>query len=137
MAQLPAFEEIEHTADLALLIRGATLPELFANAARAMFLQMTDLESIQPLVTRRVRLSGVDVESLLVGWLNELLFLSDTRHEVYTDFDIRSLSAQALKATVRGGPSRGETRMIKGATYHNLAVRAGPQGFEATVVFDV
>ena len=137
MEQRPAFEEIEHTADLALLIRGATLPELFTNAARAMFLQMGDVESVQPVVTRRVKVSGVDIESLLVAWLNQLLYLAETRHEVYTDWRIHFLSAFALRATVRGGPASGQITLIKGATYHNLAIEAGPQGYQATVVLDV
>ena len=33
---LPPWEEVEHTADVALLVRGVTLAELFANAARGM-----------------------------------------------------------------------------------------------------
>ena len=137
MVRLPAFEELEHTADLALLIRGATLPELFVNAARAMFAQMTDREPGQPAVTRRVRVTGIDVESLLVAWLNELLFLSETKREVYSGFQIHSLSARELRATVNGGPSVEVNLLIKSATFHNLTVEASPEGFQATVVLDV
>ena len=137
MGGRPAFEEIEHTADLALLIRGATLPELFANAARAMFQQMSEQEPAAPRVTRRVRVTGVDVESLLVAWLNRLLSMSETRHELYTDFDVHFLSALALRATIRGGSSSGQTTLIKGATYHHLTVAESAEGFQATVVFDV
>ena len=36
-------EEIEHTADLAIRVRGRDLSQLFANAARGMFGLMADL----------------------------------------------------------------------------------------------
>jgi hypothetical protein len=57
--QAPArrFENLEHTADLAIRAYGATLPEVFANAAYGMFAQMADLASIAPSVRRRMRLT--------------------------------------------------------------------------------
>ena len=39
-----AIEELEHTADLSIRVRGRDLAELFVNAARGMFGLMADLE---------------------------------------------------------------------------------------------
>lgn len=131
------YEQVEHTADLALRIYGQTWRELFANAAYAMFSQLTDLQRIAPLLQREVKVEGVDRESLLVNWLNELLYLQDTRGEAYVAFEIHRLSQRLLQATVRGARTEDMHGIIKGATYHDLAIHRTPRGYVVTVVFDV
>ncbi|NLE76562.1 MAG: archease, partial [Chloroflexi bacterium] len=71
------FEETAHTADLALRLQAATLPGLFAAAARGMFSLMADLTPVQPRVKRALEVTGLDAEMLLVEWLNELLYLHE------------------------------------------------------------
>jgi SHS2 domain-containing protein len=131
------FEQLEHTADLALRIYGRDLRQLFANAAYAVFSQLADVEHIVPTVQHLVRIEGTDHESLLVNWLNELLYLHETQGQVYSVFDIHELSPQSLRATVRGEQSEDIHTIIKAATYHDLAVNETPEGFVATVVLDV
>ena len=131
------FELLEHTADLAIRVRGGDLPELFANAAYAMFCQLADLERLTPSMMRQVVVQGWDHESLLVNWLNELLYLHETRGEVYTDFQVEALTPQRLQATVRGVPTAEVRTIIKAATYHGLSITETAEGLEATIVFDV
>ena len=67
------FEEIEHTADWALRVRGHDLRELLVNAARGMSrLLVPDLTVISTDVERHFELDAFDAESLLVEWLSEL-----------------------------------------------------------------
>ncbi len=131
------FEEVEHTADLALRIHGRTLRELFANAAYAMFSQLADLDRIVPTVTREVTVEGIDYESLLVNWLNELLYLQDTRSEAYASFQIHRLSRRQLQATVCGGKTESIHTLIKATTYHGLSIDKIQGRYTSTVVFDV
>jgi len=137
----PFFEQLEHTADLALRIYGRDLRELFAHAAQAMFSQVADMTCTSKpgdaTVQRQVAVQGLDYESLLVNWLNELLYLHETQREVYTVFNIVQLSLRRLKAVVRGGPSQAVHTMIKAATYHQLAIERTAEGYAVTVVFDV
>jgi SHS2 domain-containing protein len=133
----PRYEQIEHTADLALRIHGGDLHELFANAAYAMFSQLADVGQIRPVVQELVNVEGTDYESLLVNWLNELLYLHETQNHVYSDFDISELTQQVLKATVRGEQTTDVYTIIKAATYHDLTVCRTADGFTATIVFDV
>jgi len=84
-----------------------------------------------------VEVQGSDSESLLVNWLNELLYLHETEQQVYTDFDIQELTSTCLKATVFGGETQEVQLIIKAATYHNLSIRQTKSGYQATVVFDV
>ncbi len=134
---MPRYEQLEHTADLALRIYGQDLSELFANAAYAMFCQLADLEHIGLSMQRHVRVEGTDYESLLVNWLNELIYLHETRGEVYSSFDIHELSPQGLQATVSGERSEDIHTIIKAATFHDLAIHGTDSGYEATIVLDV
>jgi SHS2 domain-containing protein len=137
--QSPArrFVNLEHTADLAIRAYGATLPELFANAAYGMFAQMTDPASIAPTVQRRIELRSLDRESLLVDWLNELLYWRETADETYAQFDVQQLSPRHLRAVVRGGRGVPVSRPVKAATFHRLKIEETPEGYAATIVFDV
>ena len=131
------YEHIEHTADLALRIHGRDLEELFANAAHAMFSELADLRVVAPDVRHSVHVDGADHESLLVNWLNQLLFLHETRGEVYSGFDIHELTSKALRATVRGEHSEDVRMIIKAATYHDLAILDTGQGYVVPIIFDV
>jgi len=131
------FEEIEHTADLALRVYGQDMRELFANAAYGMFAMMAEPSLEGPTREREVSLEAMDSESLLVDWLNELIYLHEVERETYSQFNIQTLSPTKLKAHVIGGPTRIKTKAIKAATFHDLAIKETANGLVATIVFDV
>jgi SHS2 domain-containing protein len=131
------FEEVEHTADLALKVHGHSLKEVFANAAYGLFSLMADLENLAPSVSRAVHLEAPDRESLLVDWLNELLYLHEVEEEIYTRFEIEALSSTALSAIVWGAQIAASKLAVKAATFHDLEIRETEDGYLATVVFDV
>ncbi|MFQ6057888.1 MAG: archease [Anaerolineae bacterium] len=131
------FEEIEHTADLAMRVYGRDMRELFANAAHGMFALMARPSSSGPPRQRQVELEGSDYESLLVDWLNELIYLHEVEGETYTRFIIQELSPAELRASVEGGPTARKTKAIKAATFHNLSIEETAEGLVATIVFDV
>lgn len=133
---MKAFEEIEHTADLAFCAYGRDAAELFANAARGMFtLEGGGLPP--PQRERQVAVEGVDRESLLVNWLNELLYLQERHGEVYSEFKIEEISATNLRARVGGGAREEMRRRIKAVTFHDLQVKQTAEGWQATLVLDV
>jgi len=132
------YEEIEHTADLAIKAYGRDIKELFANAAYGMFSAMgIDLEAIKPTLRREVRLEAPDREALLVDWLNELLYLHETEGEIYADFDIHALSETELRANIMGTKGNGAKIVIKAATFHNLEIARMEDGYAVTITFDV
>jgi len=131
------FEEVEHTADLALKVHGHSLKEVFINAACGLFSLMADLENLAPSVSREVHLEAPDHESLLVDWLNELLYLHEIEEEVYTRFEIETLYSTALSATVWGTKTKASKLTVKAATFHDLEIRETEDGYMTTVVFDV
>ena len=80
------FEEVEHTADQAFRVQGQTFAELLENAARAMSSLDRLGPSGKPSVVRTIEAEGIDRETLLVNWLNEFLYLEQTRGEAYDRF---------------------------------------------------
>jgi SHS2 domain-containing protein len=82
------FEEVEHTADWALRVRGRDLSQLLTNAARGMsYLLVSEVAAIPSQVERRLVLDAMDAESLLVAWLSELAYWAEAELLVF-----RSLS---------------------------------------------
>ncbi len=137
MTSEPDFDEIEHTADWAIRVRGATLPDLFVSAAVGMYSLMADLSAVKPAFERTVEARGMDAEALLVKWLNELVYRTEMDGEVFCQFQIDSFEPTHLRATVRGDRGIPLKKEIKAVTFHNLRIESTEQGYEATIVFDV
>jgi SHS2 domain-containing protein len=131
-----AFEE--HTGEVRLRVEAPTLAGLFEEAARGMAELMLDAgveTAEEPGET--VRIVAKDREALLVDWLNELVFLSETRKRIYTDVRVDVASDTVLEATVRGVFPETLGTAVKAATLHGLAIEESPGGYAATVVLDV
>jgi SHS2 domain-containing protein len=131
------WQEIDHTADLALRIWGDSLTDLFAQAARGMFDLAVTCDATGVKVERHLALEAPDVEALLVDWLNELLYLSEIDNVAYLAFEFVACTSTQLRARLFGLPILERRRAIKAATYHNLEVVAREAGLETEVVFDV
>jgi SHS2 domain-containing protein len=131
------FEEIEHTADIAIRVWGHDLGALFSNAAYGMAYQLADPDEVGLSVERSVELDAYDVETLLVSWLGELLYLGEREECVLTDFDLHEITPTRLRATVRGGPVREHRRHIKAVTFSDLEIVHNDEGYETMIVFDV
>ena len=92
------FEIIDHTADVGIIAYGADISQAFANAARALFSLITELDNVAETLHRDIEVTAPDQESLLVEWLNELIYLFDVEHILFKRFDITSLNHTQLKA---------------------------------------
>lgn len=69
----------EHTADAKFQAYGKSLEEAFMNAALAVASLMWDWQKIEPQVNRPIRSKGRDLKQLLVNFLEEVLFLFETK----------------------------------------------------------
>ncbi|MEE8392361.1 MAG: archease [Anaerolineae bacterium] len=131
------FEEIEHTADIAIRVWGRDLAELFANAAYGMACQLADPDAVKQTNEHQVELDAYDVETLLVSWLEELLYLGEREECVFTAFDMIQITPTQLRAIVRGGPVEEHGAHIKAVTFNELEIVRTDAGYETTIVFDV
>ena len=134
------FEIVDHTADVGIIARGADMSQVFANAARALFSLITELDDVAEVLYRDTELTAPDEESLLVAWLNELIYLFDVENIVFKRFDITELSHTRLKARSYGekvDSSKHKLKVgVKAATYHMLKINRS-DGCQAQVLFDI
>jgi SHS2 domain-containing protein len=131
------FEEIEHTADIAIRVWGRDLPELFINAAYGLASVLADIEDVVPTVKLAVELEADDLEILLVNWLSELLFVGERDNLVFTRVDSLQIAPNGLTASVRGGLVQEQRSHIKAVTFSELQITHTNEGYETVVVFDV
>ena len=138
---MAGFQETEHTADWAFSVQGRDLRELFVQAAQAMFQlqgQPSNAQSNAQLShVRDVQVDGFDRETLLVNWLNELLYLQEMNNETYANLEIREISDTHLTARLHGQSGQPNRRLIKAVTFHGLKVEQNDGGWRATVIVDV
>ena len=134
------FEIVNHTADVGIIAYGADIRQAFANAARALFSLITELDDVSEVLHRDIEITASDQESLLVEWLNEFIYLFDTEHILFNRFDITKLNHTQLKARNYGEKvDRSKHKLkigVKAATYHMLKVDQG-NGCQIQVLFDI
>ena len=141
---------IEHTGDLAFVAYGKDVRELFENAAFALFDVYVDIskvhEETERLIDIRVEAEGgkteePDYEQLLVKWLNELLYLSETENLLFKSFRVESIVDGELKALACGEEFDPERHVVltplKAVTYHRIEVVREPDRWHARVVVDL
>lgn len=134
-------EVFEHTADIGLRVRAATLNELFAEAAVGLFsVIVANLDAVRPVQEITFQIEGSQLDDLLFDWLAELLFTLDTRRLLFSRFEVE-VRPDGLRAVAHGEPidrARHELDMeVKAITYHGLKVEPVSDGYQAEVIVDI
>ncbi len=143
------FHRIEHTADEGIEWSAESLEGLFETGAGA-FAELVAGEAGEPEedLERTVEVAGTDLPDLMVRFLHELLFLFETRSEIYPAVEVRQVEARSggnearLTATLKGrrfdAVKEEGGLVIKAVTYHGLLVeRETDRTWRARVLFDV
>lgn len=131
------FRYLDHPSDVGIYAFGKTKKELFENAAFGMFSLMADLDQVENKLSFKVTVTGDDLESLLVNWLNELIFHGDSKKILLRTFKVEKITATRLEAEVSGEKidlnRHSIYRPIKAATYNQLQIRPD----RTKIIFDV
>ena len=137
---------IDHTADAAVEIVAATREELLSEAARALAdLLVDDAASLEAETSFAVEIAAEDMESLLVDFLNELIFRFDRDAMLPAHARAEMLEVVPDEARARveiGGVAYDRDRHsirteVKAATFHDMRIEDTPAGFRTVVVFDL
>jgi SHS2 domain-containing protein len=135
------FEEIDATADLGIIAYGDDLKSLFSNAAEGLMSLMADINGIAESKSLNINITAKDREGILIKWLNEIIFLKDTRGFLCKKFTIDYLDDNNLKADIYGeayDPERHQLLSgVKAATYHNLKIEKIDSRWQVRIIFDV
>jgi SHS2 domain-containing protein len=132
---------LEHTADMGIAASGATLEELFAEAACGLMEIIAGAAAGSVREERAVTVTGGDPGELLVNWLNEVLYLFGTRGFFPVDFEVEEVAGNRLRARVGGEPfdplRHAVEREVKAVTYHRLLVEKTNGLWHARVYVDL
>ena len=135
------FELVDHTGDLGVRVFGESLSQLFEQAAHSLTFILTEPETIHLKETRKIQLEAKTDEELLITWLNELVYLFETKGLLFKTYDVLSVHAHHLEALAQG-ESYVEGRhpiktTVKAATYHQLKIENHQGVWTAQVIFDL
>ncbi|HBY58168.1 MAG TPA: archease [Candidatus Atribacteria bacterium] len=138
------FEIIEHTADIGIVAYGKNKKEVFINAAKGMFDIITGGNiTLKEDFYDKIELEADNLEGLFFVWLNELLYISETKLVILNKFEIKDLSNNKISVEVRGMTinqlDRKIEKEIKAVTYHRLEIKKDEESglWRAQVIFDI
>jgi SHS2 domain-containing protein len=132
---------MDHTADVGIQVFGADLADLFEKAGLALFDVICELKDEKVDETVQLAVDGDDLPDLMVNWLRELLYLWNGKEQLVKTIAIRSLTETAIGAAIGVEAFKPERHRIlheiKAVTYHRIQVEPTPNGYAATVIFDI
>lgn len=134
-------EFFDHTADMGVRVRAPSLAELVPVATKGLYSVIGQIVCGDPLEDVLIHLQGENPEIVLRDYLARVLLLFETKQTQLlnfkrVEFDHRALLVHAESALVDHAHSV-YYREVKAVTYHELAIRETPDGFEATFIVDI
>lgn len=135
---------LPHPADGKFRAFGATLEEAFVNAALATASLMWDWLPIRSATSFPVRARGRDLEQLLYQFLEEILFLFETKNFLLASVEDMKIekdeSGFRLQAVFRGDDAKNSVDIfgvVKAITYNEMKIEQDCGGWSIQVVVDM
>jgi SHS2 domain-containing protein len=136
---------LDHPSDVYVEVKAKSLEEAFALSGMVVYEVMTDVSRVRKEEKVEVAVKGFDLYSLLYNWLEELIYLFDSKgflgSEVKVEEVVREDDGFRLKAIIIGeryDAGRHESKTaIKAATYHLMEIKREDNVYVARFVLDV
>jgi SHS2 domain-containing protein len=131
------FREIEHAADWEIEVWAPDLPGLFIEAARGLYvLSGTKLNQFDEGTSYEFEIPFTNPESILVAFLNELLFQSEHNWIGITNLEL-DINDSRFQARGLALPLLSKNEDIKAVTFHHLEIKQVSSRLETHIIFDV
>jgi SHS2 domain-containing protein len=136
-------ETFDHTADLGLRVRGSDRDDLYRTAAEGLFdTIVSNRDAVRAQDRESVSLVADSPAELLVAWLNELIFRCETRHRLYSRFDVHvAADGLSVHAEIGGEPIDRDRHVldheVKAVTRHGLSLDQRDGGWVAEMILDI
>lgn len=139
---------LDISGDIGLSARGNDCREVFEHIGTGLYGLMTDIRRVNERHERHFRVEADSPESLLVRYLNELIFLFESEGIVGRTVRVDHFSGcssggrpYTIAGTILGepfSPGQHEQRLlVKAATYHKLRLEEHNGSWSAEVIFDI
>lgn len=117
----------EHTADIRLKVLAGSFAGLFSESMHAMNAVSCPVY-LPKTVEHSVAVDSQDRLSLLVDFLNELLYLGQVHHEAYDELRITAINDTRFEGIVKGQQITGMGEEIKAVTWHEASLQERADG---------
>jgi SHS2 domain-containing protein len=120
-------------------IHAQTLEALFSDACEALMTVIYG-SSRKGIIKREIAVSSSDIDSLLLDFLSEILFISEVERIVFSKAVVH-IDGQNLSAELEGESFSKKIHAkgteVKGISYSGLSIRHDANGYMVDIVFDV
>ncbi len=136
------YKFLEHTSDQLVEVEAKSVEELFEDSAKAFFDTIVDISRVEPKEEFEIELTANNVQDLLYRFLNELLYLFDTKKAVFSkfkaEFDEENLTIDVKMWGEYFDPKKHSPKYeIKAVTLHNFEVKEENGIWKARFLFDL
>lgn len=137
------FEIIPENGTVKLSVWGKTLEELFQNSVRGVASYLVEgageSASAGAEQTHAIRIEAVDIHSLLVDCLSEVIAQSDIYNSVFPNIAFGTFGENFLEGEIVGTPVEHFDNEIKAVSYQEVDIKKNPATgyFETTLVLEV
>ena len=143
MTDVRGFQCMDDRGPIRINAWGKTVNELFCNSLRGMAatMQPTILTAGEKAkkVKQFLRVEAVDLNTLLVEFLSEVIGRSDIHNLIFTNVTFKHIGENFLEAELSGVSSDGQELEIKSVSYHDVDIKRNQASglYETTLEFDV
>ena len=135
--------------DLAFEANATTLSGLFKACAQAVAESSASPKTIAARINKKIQLKNTDIEKLLFDFLDELIYVKDTKGMVYRKVDVSVTQNKKTKMWQATSTVHGDTidrsgkkkqdllHDLKAVTLHRFSVKKEKNGWKAFVVIDL
>jgi len=135
------YKFLEHTADVKFLASGKTIEEAFVSCFEAMKETICEKKVIEMKKQKKIKIKADDLESLLYKFLEEFLFLLDSKGFLSSRIEDMKINAKKfeLSAVVFGDDAKNYSfsNDVKAVTYNGMFVKKERGNWVCQVVLDV
>lgn len=135
------FEIFPHTADIGIRVYGETLKELFENAGEGTLFLMREDSEIEIKEEIPFELEASFTELLLNKFLNEFIYLFDSKFFIIKNFEIDEFNENYIKGKFFGETFDDEKHKIKYAikacTLEDMVIEKVDNLYKVDIIFDI
>lgn len=135
LSPFPDFEEIPHKADAAIIAYGCSLPELFSHAALGLYQILGSAGESHYEIEDVIVLQAPDVETMLVSFLSELVFLAEKG--IKAEISELEINNNIIRARIHKLSDQSFSNVIKAVTFNEMKVIKKDGFFQTRIVFDL
>jgi len=141
MTEQAGYDYFDVEADMGVHAWGPTRAEAFARTALGVLALVVAPDGVEAREHREVRAQGETLETLLVSWINECLYVHEIEGFAVRQVEVDTLSDRLVHGLLHGEPidltRHSAGTVVKAATLHGVSVTEEGGVHDVRLVVDV